>query len=211
MTGTVAPLHTLHPMRLSILILAAGASSRMRGVDKLLEPVNGMPLVRQVVLAALGTGLPVVVTMAQGRPARHDVLQGLAHTTVMASGDLSASLRAGLAKIDPTHDVLVLLADMPEIGCQDLGTMIKAYSEAPEFIYRATDKNGAVGHPVIFPAWARADVMAVQGDTGAKTVLKTYADRVRQVPLPGQRATTDLDTPEAWALWRSAQNTDHQT
>jgi molybdenum cofactor cytidylyltransferase len=203
-------LHDMHPLRLSILILAAGASSRMRGADKLLEPVNGVPLLRQGVLAALGTGLPVVVTLPLGQPARCDTLQGLALNTVMVSGTLSASLRAGLAAIDPAHDVLVLLADMPEIRCQDLCTMIKAYCAAPEFIYRATDETGAAGHPVIFPVWARAEVMAVQGDTGAKAVLKTHADRIRQVPLPGLRATTDLDTPEAWALWHSAQITrDH--
>ncbi|MGO4909321.1 NTP transferase domain-containing protein [Pseudorhodobacter sp. W20_MBD10_FR17] len=211
MTGPVVSLQALPRLRLSILILAAGASSRMRGTDKLLEAVNGMPLLRQVALAALGTGLPVVVTVAQGQPARRDILQGLAVDTVMVSGEISASLRAGLAEIDPGRDVLVLLADMPEIGCQDLCTMIKAYSVAPDFIYRATDENGTAGHPVIFPVWVRADVLALQGDTGAKTVLETYADRIRHVALPGQRATTDLDTPEDWARWRNAQSLNHRT
>ncbi|PJE36025.1 nucleotidyltransferase family protein, partial [Pseudooceanicola lipolyticus] len=28
-------------------------------------------------------------------------------------------------------------------------------------------------------------------------------DRVQLVPLPGQRARADLDTPEDWAAWRA--------
>jgi molybdenum cofactor cytidylyltransferase len=41
------------------------------------------------------------------------------------------------------------------------------------------------------------------GDTGAREVLKRHSDRVHLVPLKGDRALTDLDTPEDWAAWRA--------
>ena len=46
-----------------ILIPAAGRSSRMRGRDKLLEQVGGIPLLRLRVEAALATGHQVLVTL----------------------------------------------------------------------------------------------------------------------------------------------------
>jgi len=57
-------------MTMQILILAAGASSRMRGTDKLLEQVGGQPLIAHVAAVALATGCPVSVTMAADRPLR---------------------------------------------------------------------------------------------------------------------------------------------
>ncbi|WP_412506377.1 NTP transferase domain-containing protein, partial [Roseovarius sp. SYSU LYC5161] len=55
---------------LVILLPAAGASARMEGPDKLLEPVDGMPLLRRQVLMALATGAPVLVTLPPGAAKR---------------------------------------------------------------------------------------------------------------------------------------------
>ncbi|MCV6595140.1 MAG: NTP transferase domain-containing protein, partial [Silicimonas sp.] len=57
---------------------AAGASSRMRGRDKLLEPIGGVPLLRRQALAALTTGCPVLVTLPEGNEPRRAALEGLA-------------------------------------------------------------------------------------------------------------------------------------
>ncbi|MDP4033396.1 MAG: nucleotidyltransferase family protein, partial [Pseudorhodobacter sp.] len=70
-------------------------------------------------------------------------------------------------------------------------------------ILRATDAAGRPGHPVIFPPWVLPELMGLSGDEGARPVLSRHADRLRLIALPEQHATTDLDTPEAWAHWRS--------
>ena len=64
-------------MEVCILLLAAGASSRMRGGDKLLERVDGVPLVRRQVLAALATGCEVVVCLPDSTGPRFAALDGL--------------------------------------------------------------------------------------------------------------------------------------
>lgn len=193
-----APLH--------ILILAAGASSRMRGRDKLLEEVQGAPLLRHIASQALATGLAVTVTLPPDRPLREAALSGLAVRQVLvpnAGHGLSASLRAGLASLPPDSAVMVLLADLPEMGTADLSTMARARDAYPDAILRGTAADGTPGHPVIFPSWARADLAALTGDDGARPVLKAQAARVVAVPLPAAHATTDLDTPEDWAAWRA--------
>lgn len=194
---------------LTVLILAAGASRRMRGADKLLEPVGGLPLLRRVVQSALATGCPVVCALPPDRPARGQAIVGLAVQTVTVPDPgegMAASLRAGLAEISPTSAVMLLLADLPDLTADDLAAMMQAQAKAPDAILRATSADGQPGHPVIFPPSIRADLLALRGDEGARQVLRDHAALVRHIALPGAHATTDLDTPEAWADWRSGRH-----
>jgi molybdenum cofactor cytidylyltransferase len=195
------------PYNISILILAAGASTRMRGADKLLEPVAGQPLLRHVAGVALGCGLPVLVAVSRANTARRAALMGLNVDlrTVTATDGMAASLREGVAALPASHAVLVLLADMPEVDSADLARMIASYVAAPDMIHRAHDPKGRPGHPVVFPAWLRPALLALRGDAGAKTLIKTHAAHLRPVTLPAGHATTDLDTPEAWVDWRKRQ------
>ena len=47
----------MSPPRLKLVLLGAGGSTRMRGGDKLLEPVEGAPLIRRQALAMLAAVL----------------------------------------------------------------------------------------------------------------------------------------------------------
>lgn len=194
---------------LVILILAAGAARRMVGRDKLTEVVAGQPLLRKITLAALGTGLPVTIALPPDRPDRWAAVQGLAVDRVTVAHPelgMSSSLKAGLAVLPPTASILLLLADLPEIDSRDLTQMAQAQALHPDLILRATSAEGVPGHPVVFPPWARDGLMAIEGDEGARAVLRAHEDKVRLIPLPGRHATTDLDTPEEWARWREAQD-----
>jgi molybdenum cofactor cytidylyltransferase len=194
---------------LHILILAAGASSRMRGADKLLERVENQPLLRQIACRALATGLPVTVALPPDRPDRAAALDGLVLTRVSVpnpSEGMAASLRAGMGALPKDAAVMLLLADLPEITTADLCLMAQAHAARPQMILRATDTKGIPGHPVIFAPWARAELMALAGDDGARAVLRAHAERLHMIALPGHHATTDLDTPEDWAQWRSGRD-----
>jgi molybdenum cofactor cytidylyltransferase len=190
-----------------ILILAAGSSSRMRGADKLLEPVDGEALLRRIAHAALETGCPVTIALPPDRPARLAALQELnIRPVIVAHPDrgMAESLKAGLAALPAAAPVLVLLADLPEMTGPDLTRFLTIWAKAPEAVLRGASASGQPGHPVGFPAWLRAELMALTGDQGAREVLARHKDRLRLVPLPGDHATTDLDTPEDWANWRAA-------
>ncbi|WP_395539856.1 NTP transferase domain-containing protein [Neotabrizicola sp. sgz301269] len=193
-----------HPM--TILILAAGASSRMRGADKLMQDVDGLPLLTHVILAAQATGLPVLVVLPPDRPGRLSALisTGVPHVIAQeAALGMSASLKAGIAALPASHAVILLLADLPEITTDDLTRIALAHERDPDAMLRGA-ADGTPGHPVVFPAELRAELLALTGDEGARSVLHRHRDRLRLVPLPGAHATTDLDTPEDWAAWRAA-------
>ena len=159
-----------------VLIPAAGAARRMRGGDKLLEPVDGVPQLRRAVEAArLGGGRKVWVTVQPGDQARRGAQRGAA--------------------------LMVLLPGLPEIAAADIALLVAAHAGAPGAVWRAAAEDGTPGHPVLIPARLFPALAGLHGDAGARDLLA--GEDVRPVTLEGQCATTDLDTPEAWADWRA--------
>jgi CTP:molybdopterin cytidylyltransferase MocA len=187
-----------------ILIPAAGASSRMRGGDKLLEPVDGTPQLARAAAAALATGCPVAVTLRPDDPTRAAALHDLPVTIIAvpdAASGMSASLRRGAAACPPGHALMVLPADMPDLGTADLSAVLAAQTRHPDRILRATAADGTPGQPVLFPPAHLPRFTGLAGDQGARGLLA--GQDVGPVRLPGTRAITDLDTPEDWAAWRA--------
>ena len=195
-------------MNIAFLLLAAGASTRMGRKDKLLQIVDGEPLVRTMARRALDATTPVMVTLPLPGTARRDALSGLDVTMVDvpdAAEGMAASIRRGITACQGADAILIQPTDMPDLQTSDFRTILKTAWAHPRNIIRATDANGTPGHPVAFPADTFADLAKLKGDQGARPVLTANADRIRSVPLPGLRATTDLDTPRAWENWRRGQ------
>ena len=190
--------NTMH--NLTILIPAAGSSSRMQGRDKLMELVAGQPLLRRQALIALPLA-PVIVTVRPDDP-RAAALHGLTLAVMEvpdAATGLAASLRA--AAKTTTTALMILPADMPDLTEVDLASVIAAFLQAPDTIHRGASASGTPGHPVILPARYLPDIAQLSGDEGARSLVARHGAIL--VPLPGIHATTDLDTPEDWAKWRS--------
>jgi len=187
----------------TILLLAAGASARMRGVDKLLEEVDGEALLRVMARRAAKAGRLRVV-LPDGNTARAACLDGIDCDIVLlpAGSDMSASLKAGTGGL--STPVLVVLADMPEVTAHDMHLMIALSGQAPKAILRAASSDGTPGNPVLFPVNMLPELQAIEGDKGARDLLKRHAARLHLIPLPDAHALTDLDTPEDWAAWRAA-------
>ena len=188
-----------------ILLLAAGRATRMRGADKMLEPVPGpfgdQPLLQAMARRCLRAGQTRVI-LGPDQPQRAALLEGLEVEILEApeGAGMAASIVTGVAGL--RTPVLVVLADMPDVSASDLHLLMALSAHDPSAILRAASEDGAPGHPVLFPADLLPELGRLTGDTGARDVLGRHADRVHLVPLADDRALTDLDTPEDWAAWR---------
>ena len=191
-------------MGLGIIILAAGQSRRMRGGDKLLEMVNGQPLLRHIQQAAAAVACPIWVALPHpGHPRAAHLLPASQPVYVPdATQGMGASIRHAVAALPADISAAMITpADMPELTGADFIALAGAYRGQ---ILRATSAQGQAGHPVIFPRSCFSDLLTLQGDQGARALLAQAQD-LQTLALPGTHATTDLDTPEAWAEWRAAQ------
>ena len=186
----------------AILVLAAGASTRMRGADKLLEEIDGTPLILRAVRAACAVSPEVIVALPRDDRARAAWLSDTpARTVRVAERAMSASIRAGVAACR-AEALTIHLADMPEIDAAALQMVADAWRRGAAPILRATTAAGGPGHPVTFARSLFADLTRLGGDGGARSLLSRHPADL--VTLPDRAAVTDLDPPESWAAWRAA-------
>ena len=179
----------------------------MGGRDKLMELVDGQPVLRQVARHCLASGCVTLVTLPQNGPYGSERAAALAGLSVNsrvvtdAAEGLSASLRAGAAFADGADGLMVVLPDMPDIDLADLLLLQEKFAQDRLTPLRATDCCGKPGHPVIIPRRMVPKIAGLHGDHGARALLDQ--EKINLCPLPGLRATTDLDTATEWSVWRS--------
>lgn len=200
-----------HHPDIAIILLAAGASKRMRGGDKLLEPVEDAPLILHLAKQAISSKAKTLhVVLRPNDTARQAALEELSLNTVAASdweSGMSASIRAGLNALPQNCDgAIIALSDMPEITQEHFNHLIAAFSPSDgREIIRAASASGKPGHPVLFGRRFFESLKGLSGDRGARELLQEMQDFTHEIRLTGQAATTDLDTPEDWAAWRKSQ------
>ncbi len=188
------------------IILAAGRSTRM-GSNKLLEDLNGKPLVRHVAEAALASKARPILVVTGHQPERLSAaLEGLPlafiHNPDFADG-LSTSLKTGIATLPAeVTAVVVLLGDMPLIPSAAIDQVITAFQAAPEKRAAVPVLGGEWGNPVLLSRALFDEVAKLQGDAGARKLLQGLAGDVLEVPVASDAVLIDLDTPEALAKAR---------
>jgi molybdenum cofactor cytidylyltransferase len=193
----------LHPARnIAALVLAAGRSSRMGGPNKLLAEIGGRPLVRIVTEQVLASrARPVIVVTGHQRERVEAALAGLpvefVHNPAFADG-LGTSLKAGIGALPAQSDgVIVCLSDMPQVDAAMIDKLTGALAPDKGTLIAVPTIAGQRGNPVVWSRRFFPELMAVEGDIGARHLIGRYAEAVIEVPLTGTAALTDVDTPEA--------------
>jgi molybdenum cofactor cytidylyltransferase len=200
------------------VVLAAGHSSRMRGSNKLLEPLREAPVVAHVVDAALAAGAaPVVVVTGHQGGAIAEALVGRPITLMgnpRWNEGMSTSLSAGVRAVEGRADgALICLGDMPAVTVSDLEALIEAFRDDVRAASQGPDRalpaawvpvhGGRRGNPVLWGANGFPRLHALRGDLGAKWLLAELGSQVREVPA-GPGVLFDVDTPEALEKAREA-------
>ncbi|WP_128544038.1 nucleotidyltransferase family protein [Larkinella soli] len=187
-------------MNIGVVILAAGASSRMGGQPKQLVAWEGRTLIRRVVDTALSTPFrPVVVVLGANREQIVTELDRLP-VTIMENRHweqgLASSIKTGLAALYLTQKefdaVLFLLTDQPHVDRGLLLQLAHVYAESGKGIV-ASSYGGSLGVPALFDRKYIQDLLSLEGDAGAKKLFMEYPQDCAEVPFePGR---VDLDTP----------------
>jgi molybdenum cofactor cytidylyltransferase len=186
-------------LKVAVIVLAAGRSLRMAPRNKLLELVDGKPVIAHVVNAALRSGAEtVIVVTGFEAPRLEEAMRGLnvtiVHNAYYEQG-LSATLQTGLEALPPNIDgALILLGDMPEIESKDLKALIAAFTATDRQGICVPARHGRRGNPVLWGASYFAEMMALSGDEGAKQLLARHAENVVEVPVSSDGIFVDVDT-----------------
>lgn len=188
--------------RVAALVLAAGRSTRMGAVNKLIAEIGGKPLVRIAAEQALASqARPVIVVTGHQREKVEAALADLpvrfVHNADYVRG-LGTSLKAGIAAVPEEVDgAVVCLGDMPQVDAALIDKLIAAFDPERGAFVVVPSIEGRRGNPVLWSRRFFPDLMQIQGDVGARHLIGGYTEAVVEVPVDGAAALTDVDTPES--------------
>ncbi len=187
--------------RIAAVVLAAGEASRFGG-PKLVMPFACSTIIGCVVSALEEAGVsPIVVVAAAGS---QDLVKALTGHTVQliynpdpARGMLS-SLQVGLAALPiGLARVLVALGDQPRIGAADIKRLLDEQKITGKGIVLPTHE-GKRGHPVLFHARYRDEIMSLPVTKTLREVVHAHADDIAEVAFPSDAFIRDIDTREQY-------------
>src|SRR4029079_18642563 len=144
---------------------------------------------------------PVIVVTGHEREKVEAALKGLpvrfVHNADYAEG-LVTFLNAGIAAVpEETDAVIVCLGDMPQVDAALINRLIAAFDPERGALVVVPSIDGRRGNPVVWSRRFFHDLMVIRGDVGARHLIGNYAEAVVEVPVAGEAALTDVDTPES--------------
>jgi molybdenum cofactor cytidylyltransferase len=192
--------------RIAALLLAAGKSSRM-GSNKMLEEVDGRPMVARTAQRLLASRARPIIGVLGNRADDVDAALGKLPIERVLNPDfadgLSTSLKRGLAALPEDVDgVVVCLGDMPLIAGRDIDRLIAAFNPLEGRAIVVPTRRGKRGNPILWSRPFFAEMMALSGDQGARKLIEEHADLVAEVEMDNDAIFIDIDTPQALAELR---------
>ena len=180
----------------------AGGSSTRFGRPKQLLKLKGKYLLDYVLSAALGSELNHIV-LVLGHD-HQNILQALETRTTHKRLQVvinhhylegqSRSLQAGLLKIRQAFpSVMFLLGDQPMLDSNTINHMLDKFWYSGKDICVPVCK-GKRGNPTIFNRVLYDQLMAIEGDTGARDIIRANPERVLYIELDDPLCFFDIDS-----------------
>lgn len=184
---------------ISMVILAAGKSTRMPGRNKLLADVEGVPMIRRVAQSALGSKVDeVIVVVGWDEERIRSVIAGLeCKITVNRNFEQgqSSSVRRGLEEVNPSsRAVLILPGDVAKIDASSIDRVIEKYYHGGYSIVIA-GYEGRSGHPILLDKQLFPEIARIDEETfGLKAIVKKHQNEVCLVETGSRDVLRDVDT-----------------
>ena len=185
-------------MKISILILAAGSSSRL-GQPKQLVEFEGITLIERITHTALSVSEDVLVVLGANIELIKPKLEAFSdRINIIKNPDwqegMGTSIRVGMENLASKSDaVIILLSDQPLISQVLLQNMMQTFANK-KFPIIACDYGGQLGVPILFGKSFFPELLKLKGEQGAKSFLKNYPREIATVSF--KEGLFDIDTPE---------------
>jgi molybdenum cofactor cytidylyltransferase len=198
-----------HSYNLSAILLAAGQSSRFEEGSKLTHLINEKPLISWSLSPLINSNLEKIIIVTGGHAETINkqltpIRNKNTNITVIHNENyklgMGASIAAGIPAIPQSSEgVFICLADMPKITKEIITKLTNAFADAqkPETtknksIYRPT-YQGTPGHPVLFTKTHFEKLSALNGDQGAKEIIKKNKDQLKPIEVTSPHILFDID------------------
>lgn len=187
---------------ITAVLLAAGASRRM-GRPKLQLDLKGRTVLERAVDGLLASPVELVLVVAppdsRGALAAYDDTRLRVLSNPHPEDGMASSIRVGMEAIPlATRAVLLALADKPLVSPDTVAAVVERFERTGAPIVYPTYR-GQQGHPVLVASSLFAELGQLEGDVGAKSLLKEHSVEAVAVPCDDPGVLLDIDSPDDYA------------
>ncbi len=169
----------------------------MGAVNKLLLPLGDTTMLGAVVRTLISAGLDVTVVLGHEAERVRESLSGV-RTVVnhdFATG-LGGTISLGVQCSPAADAYLVALGDMPGLNLAAVVTLVEAARPDRIIVPVYASEPERTGHPVLFGANFRDELVSLVGESGARSIIQSNAMHLVRIEVPGQ--LIDIDTVETY-------------
>jgi CTP:molybdopterin cytidylyltransferase MocA len=183
---------------ISAILLAAGRSRRM-GAFKPLLPFGDRTVIECCLnnLRAAGVEDVVVVIGHRAEDIRRQ-LETLNLTFAMnpdPDSEMSASIARGVAAVSHSaKGLIVALVDHPAVPAEIIEVLIDEWRRGARLVQ--PEHEGRGGHPVLVDLTYRNELLALDPESGLRSLFDAHRAEVRRVPVSSPFVARDMDTWE---------------
>lgn len=192
-------------MKLTAIVLAAGASQRMGNDNKLLLDWKGKPLVRHTIDTLTASAVDhIIVVLGHQAEALAEALPPCVTTTTNQNWPqgMGTSIAAGARILSSDNDaVMIHLSDQPLLTKTDVRHLVQQFAKALLADPKAVGVpffDGRKGNPVFFSHAWRPQMLEASGDVGLKSLVEANKRHLVRLAARNNHIHRDMDTPEAY-------------
>lgn len=193
-------------MKITGIYLAAGSSTRM-GTNKLALKLGNKALGIWGLEKALDSRLREVILLSTAANCFDLSGQGtkkLTHIEVNSQNpSQSLSLKTGIEYANTSDAVVILLADQPFITTNMINDLIDLFIKNPSCSFVASSFQECMHPPILIAKKLFPDILLIQGDRGAKQILKKSMNKGILAPFNEEKLFVDIDQMKDYLFWKT--------
>ena len=184
---------------LTLAVLAAGASRRFEGGDKLLADWEGRPLLEQTLQCFENSAVDKKILIVRPGAAAHAKIGSENGFEILenhnADHGLATSITPAVHNSKDTDGLMIALGDMPLIQETTIHSIVSAWQAAQASAIVAPESEGRRGHPVIFSKAYYPFLADLKGDRGAGDIIARHVSAFIGVAVSDAGIAIDFDEP----------------
>ena len=188
------------PSSIAVIILAAGRSARL-GSPKQLLSYRGKTLLQHSIDTALESMASQILVVLGSK--KDSIKKEIEQTQIFIlensswESGMASSISCGITNLQiiapETEAVILMVCDQPFVNAKLLNNLITKHKDSKQSIVASSYAN-TLGTPALFHKSLFVELLALQGESGAKSLIKKYNQRVGFVSF--DQGSIDIDTRE---------------